>query len=430
MNPWSARMPLLTGFVALAILIFGIGAWSATANIAGAIVASGQVEVESNRQVVQHPDGGVVAEILVDDGDEVQAGTVLIRFDDTAIRSDLKIVDDQLYEMIARRGRLSAERDGLDAIAFDDDLLLAADGSEDIAGLVQGQQSLFEARKTTLDEEIAQLRERQTQIGLQIEGTEAQLTAVSRQLDLMKQELSDQQKLLDQGLTEAGRVLGLQREQAAMQGSVGELTAAIAESRGRIAEIEIEILKQQSSLREEAAGTLRDMQFRENELRQRSVALNETLDRLDIRAPVSGVIYGMTVHAVRSVVRAAEPVLYIVPQDAPWVIASRVDPVQVDNIRVGQDASLTFAAFDQRTTPQLDGTVTKVSADALTDQRTGESYYAAEILPKPGELAKLGDLDVVPGMPVTAFIQTGERTALSYLVKPFTDYFNKAFREQ
>ncbi len=429
MTPWSARMPLLVGFGSLAVLVFGVGAWSVTANIAGAIVAPGQVEVEENRQVVQHLDGGVVSEILVDDGDLVQAGNVLIRFDETLLKSDIKIIEDQLYEMIARRGRLSAERDGLPTITFDDELLMAAEGSEDIAGLITGQSSLFDARSRTQSEEIAQLRERQTQIGLQIEGTEAQLAAVTTQLELMSQELVDQQDLLKQGLTQAGKVLALQREQAGMQGSIGELTASIAESRGRIAEIEIEVLKQGSALREEAATTLRDMQTRENELRQRAVGLQETLERLDLRAPVSGIVYELQVHAVRSVVRPAEPVLYIVPQDVPWVIASRIDPVMIDNVTVGQDATLTFAAFDSRTTPQLFGSVTKVSADSITDERTGQSYYSAEILPKPGELDKLGELQVLPGMPVTAFIQTGERTAFSYLLKPFIDYFNKAFRE-
>ena len=429
MNPWSARMPLLVGFGSLAVLIFGVGAWSVTANIAGAIVAPGRVEVEENRQVVQHLDGGVVSEILVDDGDLVQAGNVLIRFDETLLKSDLKIIEDQLYEMIARRGRLSAERDGLPNITFDEELLAAAEGSEDIAGLIAGQASLFDARSRTQSEEIAQLRERQTQIGLQIEGTQAQLAAVTTQLELMSQELADQQELLKQGLTQAGKVLALQREQAGMQGSIGELTAAIAESRGRIAEIEIEVLKQGSTVREEAGTTLRDMQTRENELRQRAVGLHETLDRLDLRAPVSGIVYEMKVHAVRSVVRPAEPVLYIVPQDVPWIITSRIDPVAIDNVTVGQDAMLTFAAFDSRTTPQLFGSVTKVSADSITDERTGQSYYSAEILPKPGELEKLGELQVLPGMPVTAFIQTGERTAFSYLLKPFLDYFNKAFRE-
>ncbi len=429
MNPWSARMPLLVGFISLAVLVLGVGTWSATANIAGAIVSSGRIEVEANRQVVQHPDGGVVSEILADDGDLVQAGNVLIRFDDALLRSDLKIVEDQLFEMIARRGRLSAERDGQKEIIFDSELTDAAEGSEEINGLIIGQVNLFDARRAALGDEVAQLRERQTQIRLQIEGTEAQLAAVTTQLGLMSQELKDQQSLLEQGLTQAGKVLALQREQAGLQGSIGELIAGIAESRGRIAEIEIEVLKQGSALREEANTTLRDMQFRENELREKAVSLHETLDRMDLRAPVSGIVYGMTVHAVRSVVRGAEPVMYIVPQNTPWVIASKIEVIQIDSVHVGQDVMLTFAAFDSRTTPQLEGTITKVSADAFSDERTGQSFYTAEIMPKEGELVKLKDLAVVPGMPVTAFIQTGDRTALSYLLKPFTDYFSKAFRE-
>lgn len=429
MNTWSARMPLLVGFISLAILVLGVGLWSVTANIAGAIVSSGQIEVEGNRQVVQHPEGGVVGEILVDDGDLVQAGNVLIRFDDTLQRSDLKIIEGQLYDMIARRGRLAAERDGLSEIVFDEELLEAADGSEEIAGLITGQANLFAARRHTMDEEIAQLRERQTQIRLQIEGTEATLKAVTTQLELMSQELLDQQSLLEQGLTQAGKVLALQREQAGMQGNIGELTAAIAESRGRIAEIEIEVLKQGSAQREEASTTLRDMQFRENELRERSVSLHETLDRMDVRAPVAGIVYGLQVHALRSVVRAAEPVMYIVPQDTPWVISARIEVIHIDSVQIGQAATLNFAAFDSRTTPLLFGAVTKVSADIFTDENTGQTFYQAEIIPNDGEMEKLEGLEVLPGMPVEAFIQTGERTALSYLIRPFTDYFNRAFRE-
>jgi HlyD family type I secretion membrane fusion protein len=224
-------------------------------------------------------------------------------------------------------------------------------------------------------------------------------------------------------------VIALQRDQAGLQGSIGELTAVIAENRGRIAEIEIEILKLESAMREEATTTLRDMQIKENELRERAVSQHETLDRMDVRAPVAGIIYGMTVHALQSVVRPAEPIMFIVPQDSPLVISSRVQVTDVDSVRIGQDATLHFSAFDTRTTPLLFGTVSKVSADVVVDNQTGATFYQAEIRPKPGEMDKLNGLEVLPGMPVEAFIQTGERTALSYLLKPFTDYFNKAFRE-
>lgn len=426
---WSARGPLIVGFTALAVLIFGVGFWSVFANIAGAIVANGSVEVESSRQIVQHPDGGVVSEILVDDGIIVESGDVLMRLDGSKVRSDLKIIEDQLYEMVARRGRLSAERDGQDQIAFDAELTEAAAERDDVAGLIAGQVSLFDAGRKSLDDETAQLRERQTQIGKQIEGTEAQLAAISEQLELMTKQLEDQQGLLDQGLTEASKVLDLQRQKSGLMGSIGELTANIAESRGRIAEIEIEILKLKSGMRQESIATLREMQTRENELRERRAALRETLGRMEIRAPAAGIVYGLQVHAINAVIRPAEPIMFIVPQDSPLIVASRIDGINIDQVQLGQEAMLTFSSFNSRTTPQIMGRVTNVSADVFNDERTGQVYYAAEITPDEGELQKLEGLVILPGMPVTAFIQTGNRSALSYLLRPFTDYFNKAFRE-
>ena len=413
----------------MAVLIFGVGFWSVFANIAGAIVANGSVEVESSRQIVQHPDGGVVSEILVDDGIIVESGDVLMRLDGSKVRSDLKIIEDQLYEMVARRGRLSAERDGQDQIAFDAELTEAAAERDDVAGLIAGQVSLFDAGRKSLDDETAQLRERQTQIGKQIEGTEAQLAAISEQLELMTKQLEDQQGLLDQGLTEASKVLDLQRQKSGLMGSIGELTANIAESRGRIAEIEIEILKLKSGMRQESIATLREMQTRENELRERRAALRETLGRMEIRAPAAGIVYGLQVHAINAVIRPAEPIMFIVPQDSPLIVASRIDGINIDQVQLGQEAMLTFSSFNSRTTPQIMGRVTNVSADVFNDERTGQVYYAAEITPDEGELQKLEGLVILPGMPVTAFIQTGNRSALSYLLRPFTDYFNKAFRE-
>jgi HlyD family secretion protein len=425
----NARTSLILGFGALAVLVGGIGGWAAMANIAGAIVAPGQIKVEGDRQVVQHPDGGVVGEINVVDGDFVEAGEILMRFDDTLLRSELTIVESQLYEIMARRGRLDAERDGLDTITFDQELLdLAAENAE-IAELVDGQQRLFEARRITRAKQVEQLNERQTQIEEQIKGSEAQLAALDVQLGLIRKELADQQSLLDQGLAQSSRVLQLQREEAGLNGQVGGLTAAIAESRGRIAEIEIEILKLETDLREEAITTLRDLQYREIELREKRLSALETLSRMDVRAPVSGIVYGKIVHALRSVVRAAEPIMYIVPQDTPLVISSRIEIIHIDQVHAGQTASLHFSAFDQRTTPVIYGSVVKVSADVFTDERTGMSYYTAEIIPNEGEAEKLGNLKLIPGMPVDSFIATGERTPLNYLVKPFTDYFNKAFRE-
>ena len=428
-NRWSARRQIVTGMIALIVLVGGLGGWATFANIAGAIISSGAIEVEGNRQVVQHPEGGVVGEILVNDGDKVEAGDVLLRFDDTLLRSELAIVEGQLYELMARRGRLNAERDTADEISFDADLLQVAETRPEVAELIDGQRRLFQARRVSRASQASQLNERKSQIRTQIGGAEAQGAALKEQLEFIEQELTDQKTLLDRGLAQASRVLALQREKSRLAGSVGELQANIAQSYGQITEIEIEILKLESDLREEAITTLRDLQYRELELYERRLSTLETLSRMDVRAPVSGVIYGKQVFAVRAVVRAADPVMYIIPQDIPLIITTRIETIHIDNVRVGQPATLRFSTFDQRTTPEIFGTVINVSADVFTDEQTGISYYRAELLPNEGEMDKLGELVLLPGMPVESFIKTDERTPLTYLLRPLADYFNKAFRE-
>jgi HlyD family secretion protein len=419
----------MIGFLALALLIGGFGTWSVVASISGAIVASGRVEVDQNRQVVQHPDGGVVARLEVEEGDLVEAGDVLIALDASLLHSELSIVESQLFELMSRRGRLRAERDGAPSVRFDDDLMEIAATRPEVQELTDGQSRLFAARAETLAKEGAQLEKRRGQIADQVIGIVAQQDALESQLALIRQELETQQGLLDKGLAQASRVLSLQREEARLRGEVGELTASVAQAQGRITELDIEILKLQTTRREEAITELRELQYRELELAERRQSLLEQLDRLEIRAPVSGIVYGLTVFTPRSVIRAAEPVLYLVPQDRPLVIAARVDPIHVDEVFVGQPVNLRFATFDARTTPELFGQVTKVSADAFVDDRTQQSYYRAEIILSEGEADKLGELKIVPGMPVETFIRTADRSPLAYLVKPLAEYFNRAFRE-
>lgn len=425
----SARAPLLLGAIALALLVGGFGVWSVTTEIAGAVVAGGQVEVEQNRQVVQHPDGGVVAGILVKDGDLVAAGAPLIQLDGTLLASELTIVEGQFFEILARRGRLEAERDDADTIAFPAELTEFAKTRPDIATLMKGQERLFVARAETEANEIDQLHRRRGQIASQIEGIVAQRDSIDSQLRFIDEELTDLRSLLDRGLTQAGRVLALERERARLEGAAGELDATRAEAEGRVTEIDIEILKRGSTRREDANTQLRDLGYRELELAERRRALIEQIDRLDIRAPVAGVVHALQVTTPRSVIRAAEPVLYLVPQDRPLVIAARVAPIHVDEIRIGQEVTLRFAAFDSRTTPELFGQVARISADALVDEASKQSYYRAEVVLDAGELAKLEGHAIIPGMPVEVFIRTGERTPLAYLIKPFVEYFNRAFRE-
>lgn len=427
---FPTRRPLMIGLIATLILVGGFGSWASMANISGAIVSSGQIEVDQNRQVVQHPDGGVVAEILVDEGDVVEAGQVLIRLDPTLEQSELSIIEGQLFELMARRGRLEAERDDAQNVTFDPRLIKAAQENSEVAELMQGQGRLFVARLESLNNQIDQLNKRRGQIQNQIDGIDAQMVALVKQLDLIGQELESQQSLLDKGLAQAARVLGLQRTQAQLSGQVGDLTAKRAEADGRSTEIAIQITSLQTERREAAITQLRDQQYRALELEERYRALTERLARMNIKAPVSGIVYGLTVFAPRSVIRAAEPVLFLIPQNRPLVIAAQVMPIHIDEMFVGQDVILRFSALDSRTTPELFGRVTQISADAFQNEATLSSYYRAEIVLNDGEISKLpAGITLIPGMPVESFIKTQDRTPLAYLVKPFTDYFAKAFRE-
>jgi HlyD family secretion protein len=428
-DTWSAGRPLFWGFLTVALLVGGLGAWSVFTTLAGAIIAQGQVEVSQSRQVVQHPDGGVVAEILVTEGAKVTAGDVLLRLDGGQLRSELAIIDNQLYEISARRARLEAERDAAEAVRFSPVLLAAAAARSDIAELVEGQASLFAAHQEALVQAIDQRRTRIEQIANQVDGIAAQQEAINTQIALLGAELAAQKELLEKGLTQAARVSAIERELAQARGRKGELTAGRAEAAGRITEIEIEISGLATQQREKAEAELRDIVARELELAEGKRALSERIGRLDIQAPAAGLVLGLQVTTPRSVIRPADALMYVVPQDRPLLVAARVPVTHVDEVRPGQDVRLVFSSLPSRTTPELHGQVTLVSADALTDERTGMSYYRAEITIDFAALQDLAGVTVVPGMPVDAFIRTADRTPLSYLLKPFTDYFRGAFRE-
>ena len=427
---WSSRSAVLFGCFGLLGLLGGFAVWATQTQIAGAIIASGRIEVDQNRQIVQHPTGGVVAKIAVQEGDSVAAGDLLIQLDVDQMVSRLNIIEGQLFEIMARRGRLSAERDAAPKITYDAELLAAQSERSEIGELISGQTNLFNARADSISRQAEQLEKRSGQTRNQIVGIEAQERSLERQLELIQQELEVQQSLLDRGLAPAAGVLALQRETASLEGRLGELAASKAQAEQRIIEIEIEVLRLSTQRREEAIARLRDLRSRELELVEQRLALRSEIEQMEIRAPVSGIVYGMRVQTMRSVVRGADPVLFLIPQDRPLVIAARVDPIHIDQIVTGQAVNLRFSALDQRTTPELVGKVVLVSADAFEDESHGASYYRAEIVLNPGELGKLSEGQVlIPGMPVEAFIKTADRSPLAYLVKPMADYFNRAFRE-
>ncbi len=429
-TPFSASRNVIFGYFTLVFLIGGFAIWASMTQIAGAIVAPGKIEVDRNRQVVQHEKGGVVAEILVDDGDTVAAGDLLIRLDPGQLDSQMIIVEGQLFELMARRGRLEAERDSLDLITFEEELIEVGMRNPDLQELMDGQQNLFQARLDSVAQKIEQLNKRIDQITSQISGIDSQENALRRQSSLINEELENQQSLLARGLTQATTVLSLQREQARLEGQIGQLAASRAEAEERATEITIEVLTLGTTSREEAIASLRDLRYRELELVEQRNALRAEIDRLDIRAPVSGIVYDLLFQTPRSVIQGAEPLLYLVPQDRPLVIAARVAPTDIDQILVGQAVNLRMSALDQRMTPELVGEVLQVSADALDDPVSSQPYFRIEIAMNIGEVEKLGpEAVLLPGMPVEAFIRTVDRSPLAYLIKPMADYFVRAFRE-
>ncbi|MCF2905806.1 HlyD family type I secretion periplasmic adaptor subunit [Octadecabacter sp. CECT 8868] len=425
---WSARRPLSVGVFALLILVGGFGGWAVTAQISGAVIASGLIEVDQNRQVVQHPDGGVVTDILVKEGDVIAQGDILLRLDAQDLQANLAVVEAQLFETLARSARFKAERDGAASLIFDP--VLDEGNPVVVQSLKDGQENLFSARLESVARSTEQLGNRKDQIASQIRGIVAQQDALETQLALIDEELSNQQSLLERGLAQASTVLNLQRERARLQGQVGELTASVAGAQERITEIEIEILGITTTRREEAITRLRDLQFNELELRERRTTIIRQLERLDIRAPVGGIIYSLQVFGAGVVIQPADPLMFIVPQDRPLVIATQVAPTDVDVLTIGQEVSVRFSALDQRTTPELYGTVALVSADAFSDNATNATYYRAEVQLNEGELARLPDgTTLIPGMPVEAFIRTADRTPMNYLTRPLMDYIARTFRD-
>lgn len=427
---WTARGFIRFGLICVILLGGGFGGWAATASLKGAVIASGQLRVETNRQVVQHLDGGVVAEILFRDGDVANAGDMLIRLDDTRLSSELAALESQLYEIIARRGRLEAVQTGAETIEFDPELLEAAAANPDVAKLIKGQQALFDASLDARLKEKAVMAERKLQFAEQIRGAEAEVKSLERQSELIEEELVGQRRLLASGNIRKGQVLALEREAARLLGESGQLIGEIARLRGQISEIDVELSRMDATMLEEAISQSRELGFRELELKERRFSLKDQLSRLEIRAPVGGIILDSTVHALKSVIRPAEPIMYIVPSDSELVVDARVEPINIDQMYPGQDAVMRFSAFNTRTTPEIFGKISKTSPDVTLDEQTGLSFYKAEVKMNEGELEKLEGQELVAGMPVEVYIQTGERTPLNYLMKPITDYFQRAWTEE
>jgi HlyD family secretion protein len=423
------RRHLVAAIVVVLVLVIGVGGWAATAVISGAVVASGSIVVDSNVKKVQHLTGGIVGELRVRDGDRVRAGDIVVRLDETVTRANLAIVTKGLDELTARKARLESERDGSDTVIFPAQLLAGAD-DPDRAAAMDSERKLFNLRRTARNGQKAQLRERIAQFQEEISGLIAQQDSKAKEIALIERELAGVRELWKQNLVQLTRLTALERESARLDGERGQLIAAAAQAKGKIAETTLQILQIDQDIASDVAKELREVDGKIGEFIERKVTAEDQLKRTDIRAPQDGTVFQLAVHTIGGVITAGDPIMLIVPDADNLSVEVKVNPQDIDQLQLNQKAILRFTAFNVRTTPEIEGTVTRISADTSTDQRTGQSYYTVRIAMAADQVERLGDVKLLPGMPVEAFVQTGDRTMFSYLMKPLHDQFVRAFREK
>lgn len=425
----AIRRHLLAGMIIAGILVAGLAGWARTTELAGAVIATGVVVVESNVKKVQHPTGGIVGELNVRDDEHVNEGDVVVRLDETQTRANLAVFTKSLDELYARRARLEAEKNGEDTVNFPDELLAREATDLVVALLLEGERKLFSLRLQARNGQKAQLRERTSQLREEVSGLAEQIEAKSQEIALIQEELKGVLVLWNKQLIQITRVNALKRDAARLEGERGQLTASKASTSGKITETELQIIQIDEEMRSKVAEELSDVRAKISELSERKITAEDQLKHIDIRAPQAGRVHQLSVHTVGGVIGPGETIMLIVPDNDTLSIEAKVSPDDIDQLRPEQTASLRFSAFSQGTTPELNGTVSWMSADLTEDERTGTSYYRVRIAVPDEEMARLKGLKIIPGMPVETFIQTGSRTVVSYLLKPLTDQVMRTFRE-
>lgn len=425
----SIQRHIVAGSILVGVLVIGLGGWASTAQISGALIAQGSIVVDTNVKKVQHPTGGVVGELFVRDGDHVKAGDILLRLDETVTRANLAIVNKGLVEFYARKARLAAERDGADTMAAPPELAGRLN-EPDVKEALASERKLFELRHQDRLGQKQQLQERITQLQQQIAGLAAQQSAKDKGIALTEQELQGVRDLWQKNLVQLNRLTSLQRDEARLEGERGQIIAQAAEVKGKIAEIQLQIIQVDQDVSSDVAKELREIDSKIGEYVERKITAEDQLKRTDIRAPQDGIVFQSTANTVGGVIAAGDPIMLIVPESDNLTVEVKVDPKDIDQVQLGQTVVLRFSSFNVRTTPEINGTVSRIAADTSTDQRTGQNYYLVRIAMTAQELKRLGDVKLTPGMPVEAFIETGERTMMSYLVKPLHDQLMRAFREK
>ena len=425
----SIRRLIVAGAGFSVLLVFGIGGWAATTDISGAVITEGRLIVESSVKKVQHPTGGVIGELLVREGQHVRSGDIVIRLDQTQTLASLDIILQGLDELAARQARDRAERDGRTIIDFPPDLK-KRENDPVVARLLVDEQSLLGIRAASRDGQKAQLNEQIAQLDGQIEGIQAEIEAKTNEAKLNTRELVGVQTLWDQHLVQYTRLANLQAEGARLKGETGRLVASLAEVRGRIAETKLKILQIDQDLRTDIGKELAEIRGRSSELEEKQIAAKDQLKRTSLRAPQNGFVHELAVHTIGGVITPGESVMLIVPDNDALAVESRIRPSDINQVYLGQAVVLRFSSLSQRTTPEIDGTISLVSADLTQDEHAATSFYTIRIALSKKQIERLGGVKLLPGMPVEGFIQTQPRTVMSFLVKPMRDQIEKAFRER
>jgi HlyD family secretion protein len=424
----SIRRHTIAVGLAAGFLVCSIGIMGAATDMSGAIISQGSLMVESNIKKVQHPSGGVAKTLLVDEGSRVNKNDLLIRMDETVAQANLSAVTKSLWELEARRARLQAERDGEPDVTFPVSLTSLSDpGAQSI---VSGEHKFFQLRHDATEGQKRQFNEQISQLKEQIGGMEDQLTATKQEAELVDKELVGVQQLWEQRLVQLSRLSALQRDAARLLGQRGQLTASIAQAKGRISETELKILQIDQDFRSNVAKELADVRAKYAETFEKQVAARDQTEKLEIRAPQAGVVHDLTIHTQGGVITPGETIMTIVPDHDSLIVETHVAPQDIDQVKFGQPATLRFTNFNQRVTPEIDGEVSRIGADISRDEKNGPTYFVVRIAIPPEQMSKLGGARLLPGMPVEVFIPTSERSLLSYLMKPLADQVHRAFREK
>jgi HlyD family type I secretion membrane fusion protein len=418
---------VFVGSCAAVLLIGGFGGWAATAELSGAVVGQGQVMVDKDLRAIQHLDGGIIRSIDVKKGDSVAEGQVLFTLDAKQLQAEGEIMRGQMMDYLAKRQRLMAERDGHTEMEPGQP---PADIDLKNSAAFAGEIRLFKGNLANRSSEVAQLQQGLEQSVEELKGLEAQAKSNAKDLELVQAEYNKVLALQKKGLIDNSRVYSSSRDLNKLKGERDQITANIAKSKAQRSEIELRVIAVEEQARTEAQKLLSDIEPRIAELVERRAATANRMTRMDIRSPISGTVNEVTVNTIGGVITPAQKLLTIVPANAKMQIEVKVQPNDIDQLFIGQKAKLKFTAFSTRETPEIYGDVAFVSPATSTDQGTGRVYYVTQVEVPPAELAKLGEKKLVPGMLVDTFIQTEKRTALSYLVKPFQDQFERAFKER